>query len=97
MNYYAWKVNPSDGKLSPLQYEREIDRRADSEKLNEAIDRHLANAALIDAMCSGPVQPSEEAMGAAEKAKEDSEAVLVRLVEDITLVSYDKLLRAMSA
>lgn len=95
--FKAWKVHPSDGRLSPWVYGEEADDRTDTEKLKDAVDAHIANKALLDAICSGPVSPSEAAMGAAEKAFENSEAELMALVEDITLVPYAKLLKAMSA
>ena len=87
----------TDGRVSPLAWSEELDARTDREKLLEAIDRHLANTALFGSLCAGVHAIDEAAFAAAEKAREDSEAQLVRLVEDVALVPYDRLLKAMIA
>ena len=87
----------SDGRASPLAWGEDPDRRSDREKLLEAIDRHLLNAASFGRLCDSAQEIDEVAFAAAEKAREDSEAQLVRLVEDVVLVPYDRLLKAMTA
>lgn len=87
----------SDGRASPLAWGEDPDRRSDREKLLEAIDRHLLNAASFGRLSASAQEIDEVAFAAAEKAREDSEAQLVRLVEDVVLVPYDRLLKAMTA
>ncbi|QAY78772.1 hypothetical protein [Sphingosinicella sp. BN140058] len=87
----------TDGRVSPLVWGMTPDGRSDRERLLDAIDRHLATAAHFGALCAGGGTLDEAAYAAAEKAREDSEAQLIRLVEDIALVPYDRLLRAMTA
>ena len=87
----------SDGRASPLAWGEDADHRSDREKLLQAIDRHLLNAASFHRLCASTQGIDEGAFAAAEKAHEDSEAQLIRLVEDVVLVPYDRLLKAMTA
>ena len=96
MNYCAFKVQPTDGKLSPWSYEPERDHRTDAEKLREACETHIANAEKVQSFNGKIDRDNEDAAIAALDAKDESEAVLIRLVEDVTLVPYDLLAKAMS-
>lgn len=75
------------------------DDRSEQELLKEAVDRHLSNAGLLNAIVSPPYVMDERlsvAFDHAQRAYEDSQAQLYRLIEDMTMISATKLRDALS-
>lgn len=85
---------------SPWTYREDRDERSDSERLEEAIERHLANAGLCASRFTRPGEHAPqwiEACTRAEAAHESSQAELFRLVEEIMCVDPVRLGRALTS
>ncbi len=86
---------------SPWAYREDRDERSDSERLEEAIERHLANAGLCLSLFTPPVNVAAPGWAqASERAKADhdsSQAELFRLVEDMMCVDPVRLGRALTS
>jgi hypothetical protein len=95
MNQY-FKVTTTDCKLSPWVWGEDRDTRTDAEKLREACENHIANAEKVQSFNGKVCRENEDEARAACDAKDESEALLIRLVEDIALVPYDLLAKAMA-
>jgi hypothetical protein len=82
-------------------YREDRDERSDSERLGEAIERHLANAERCASLFTPPVDVAApgwaEASKQAKAAHDNSQANLFRLVEDMICVDPVRLGKALTS
>jgi hypothetical protein len=86
---------------SPWAYREDRDDRSDSERLAEAIERHLANAGVCASLRSPAIAllapGSLEASRRADGAYDSSQAELFRLVENMLCVDPVRLGKALTS
>lgn len=78
------------------QIEQARDFRSDEQRLAAAIDRHLSNVSLRDALNRDGALLCEQTSRRADLACEDSQAQLWRLIEDEFCCDPRKLAKALS-
>jgi hypothetical protein len=85
---------------STWTYQQHRDERSDSERLEEAVERHLANAGLCASLFTLPAVGAPEWLEASRQAivaYDNSQADLFRLVEDMMCVDPVRLGKALMA
>ena len=85
---------------STWTYRENADERSESERIEEAVERHLANAGLRASLFTLPVPATPEWVEASRRAVaacDDSQAELFRLVEDMICVDPVRLGKALTA
>jgi hypothetical protein len=85
---------------STWTYQEDREERSDGERLEEAVERHLANAGLCASLFTLPVVAAPEWLEASRRAVaayDNSQAELFRLVEDMMSVDPVRLGKALTA